>query len=40
MMTVTGETTQIDLSNYATGIYIIKLVNGGRVVATGKMVKQ
>lgn len=34
------QTTQIDLSNYATGIYIIKLVNGGRVVATGKVVKE
>ena len=33
-------TVQIDLSNYATGIYLVKLVNGGRVVATGKLVKQ
>ena len=30
----------IDLSNYATGIYIIKLVDNGRVVATGKVVKR
>ena len=39
-MTVAGETTQIDLSQYATGIYLVKLVNDGKVVATGKVVKQ
>ena len=33
-------TVQIDLSNYATGIYIVKYVNGGKVVATGKVVKE
>ena len=40
MISVAGETTQIDLSQYATGIYLVKLVNGGKVVATGKVVKQ
>ncbi len=40
MISVAGETTQIDLSQYATGIYLVKLVNDGRVVATGKVVKQ
>ena len=34
------QTVQIDLSNYATGIYLIKLVNNGRVMVTGKVVKQ
>ena len=33
-------TTQIDLSNYATGIYLVKLVNGGKVVAVKKVVKE
>ena len=33
-------TAQIDLSRYSSGIYIIKLENNGRVVATGKVVKQ
>ena len=32
--------SQINLSRYATGVYIIKLVNGGKVVATGKVVKE
>ena len=40
MISVAGETTQIDLSQYATGIYLVKLVNDGKVVATGKVVKQ
>ena len=40
MISVAGETTQIDLSRYSTGIYLVKLVNGGKVVATGKVVKQ
>ena len=33
-------TAQINLSRYSTGIYIVKLVNNGRVVATVKVVKQ
>ena len=33
-------TVQIDLSNYATGIYIVKYVNGGKVVAVKKVVKE
>ncbi|MDD6582527.1 MAG: T9SS type A sorting domain-containing protein, partial [Bacteroidales bacterium] len=38
--TTSPQSIQIDLSRYATGIYIIKLVNDGRVMATGKVVKQ
>ena len=38
--TTSLQSVSIDLSNYATGIYLVKLVNGGRVVATGKVVKQ
>ena len=34
------QTTTIDLSRYATGVYIIKWVNDGRVVTTGKVVKE
>ena len=40
IVSVTAKTIQIDLSRYATGIYIVKLVNGGKVVATGKVVKE
>ena len=40
IVSVTAETIQFDLSRYATGIYIVKLVNGGKVVATGKVVKE
>ena len=38
--TTSLQTIQIDLSNYLTGIYIIKFVNNGRVMATDKVVKQ
>jgi hypothetical protein len=38
--TTSLQTVQIDLSQYATGIYLVKLVNGGKVVTTGKVVKQ
>ena len=34
------QTVQIDLSRYATGVYIIKMVNNGRVMATGKVVRR
>ena len=34
------QTAEIDLSQYATGIYLVKLVNGGKVVAVRKVVKQ
>ena len=34
------QTVQIDLSHYANGIYVIKLVNGNRTIAMGKVVKQ
>ena len=40
IMPVTTETTQIDLSQYATGIYVIKVVNEGNVIAIGKVVKE
>ena len=39
-VSVTGENTQIDLSHYSTGVYIVKLVNGGKVVAVRKVVKE
>ena len=34
------QTAEIDMSQYATGIYLVKLVNGGKVVAVRKVVKQ
>ena len=34
------QTTQIDLSHYATGIYLVRWVNGGKVVAVRKVVKK
>ncbi|MBQ7734875.1 MAG: C10 family peptidase [Bacteroidales bacterium] len=40
IMPVRDERTQIDLSHYATGIYLIKLVNDGKVMAVRKAVKQ
>ena len=40
IMAVTAETIQIDLSNYATGVYLVKLVNDGKVVAVKKVVKE
>lgn len=40
VMAVAGETTQIDLSQYSTGIYIVKVVKGGKVVAVRKVVKE
>ena len=40
IMPVRGETTQIDLSRYATGVYLIKLVNNGNVTAVRKVVKE
>ena len=40
VMPVRGETTQIDLSRYATGVYLIKLVNNGNVTAVRKVVKE
>ena len=40
VMAVAGEATQIDLSQYSTGIYIVKLVKGGKVVAVRKVVKE
>ena len=40
VFSVTGESTAIDTSHYASGIYLVKLVNDGDVVFMGKMVKQ
>ena len=37
---VTDETTPIDLSRYANGVYFVKLVNNGKVVAVRKVVKE
>ncbi len=37
---VTSDVTQIDLSRYSTGIYVVKLVNEGKVVSVRKVVKQ
>ena len=34
------QTVEIDLSQYATGIYMLKVVNDGKVVAIGKVVKE
>ncbi len=35
-----GASLQIDLSRYATGIYFVRMVNGGKVVAVRKVVKR
>lgn len=40
VISVTGERTQIDLSPYPAGIYLVKLVNSGNVAAVGKVVKE
>ena len=40
IMPVRGERTEIDLSRYATGVYLIKLVNNGNVTAVRKVVKE
>jgi hypothetical protein len=37
---VIGEITQVDLVNYAAGIYFVKAVVGGQVVAVRKVVKE
>ena len=37
---VTDEKTQIDLSRYATGVYMLKVVKDGKVIAIGKVVKE
>ncbi|MBR0055632.1 MAG: T9SS type A sorting domain-containing protein [Bacteroidales bacterium] len=34
-----GTSLQIDLSHYATGIYFVRMVNGGKVMAVRKVVK-
>ena len=35
-----GASLQIDLSHYATGIYFVRWVNGGKVMAVRKVVKE
>ncbi|MBP5400135.1 MAG: T9SS type A sorting domain-containing protein [Bacteroidales bacterium] len=40
IMPVRGERTHIDLSHYATGVYLIKLVTNDNVTAVRKVVKQ
>ena len=40
VMPVTGEKAGTDLSQYATGIYIIKIMDSGKVVAVKKVVKR
>lgn len=40
VMPVTGERTETDLSQYATGIYMIKIVDSGKVVAVKKVVRK
>ena len=35
-----GASLQIDLSHYATGIYLVRWVNGGKVMAVRKVVKE
>ena len=37
---MTGETTEIDLSTYAAGIYFIKAVDGQRMIDVRKVVKE
>ncbi len=37
--TASPRTVQIDLAQYATGIYFIRLMNGGKVLAVKKVVK-
>ena len=34
------QTTQIDLSQYTPGVYLVRVVNGGKVVAVRKVVKE
>ena len=34
------QTVEIDLSRYPTGVYLLKVVNDGKVVAIGKVVKE
>ena len=40
MCTSSLQTVQIDLSRYATGVYLIKVIDGGTVMAIGKVVKE
>ena len=35
-----GASLQIDLSQYATGVYFVRVVNGGKVMAVRKVVKE
>ena len=40
VLSVTDERTQIDLSSYAPGVYLIQLVGDGRVIGVRKVVRQ
>ena len=40
VISVTGERTQIDLSHYAAGVYVVKVVKDGKSVAIGKVIKE
>ena len=40
VMSVNGEATQIDLSSYTPGVYLIKLVGDGRVIGVRKVVRR
>ena len=40
IVSVTDVTTIIDLSQYAAGVYMIKLVGDGRVMGVRKVVKR
>ena len=40
VVTVTGEITKIDLGHYATGVYLLKVVNGDDVIAIRKVIRR
>ena len=40
VISFTGETTQIDLSSYVPGVYLIQMVGDGRVIGVRKVVKE
>ena len=40
VISVTDERTEIDLSSYATGVYLVKLVSDGRVIGVRKVVRR
>ena len=40
VISITDERTEIDLSSYATGVYLVKLVSDGRVIGVRKVVRR